>query len=52
MARNRTGRGEEGLVFDMRESVGLEVRETSGDVAMAGASSGVLFCATERIRSG
>jgi len=51
MARNRTGRGEEGLVFGRRESVGLEVQETSGDVVMVGASSGVSFCVTERIGS-
>lgn len=51
MDRNRTGRGDEGLVFGMRESVGLEVQETSGDVAMVGAGSGVTFCATERTRS-
>jgi len=51
MDRNRTRRGDEGLVFGMRESVGLEVQETSGDVAMVGAGSGVTFCATERTRS-
>jgi len=49
--RNRTGRGDEWLVFGMQESVGLEVQETSGDVAMVGAGSRVTFYATEMTRS-
>jgi len=49
MARNRTGRGEEGTVFGVLGSMGLKIQETSGDVAMVGAGTGVSFCATERI---
>jgi len=50
MARNRTGRGGEGLVFGVLGSVGLKIQETSGDVAMVGAGSGVSSRATERDR--
>jgi len=56
MARNRTGRGEEGLMFGV---LGIEDIALAGAwdwrsrkrAGMVGAGSGVWFCATERIGS-